>query len=107
MIHPLELSQSIRYHENHLPLLVSSKVLRFFGASQIDISFIQKKQFGPSEIFLIEVKNSLIGVKSSSRYHRLVREKKIILLLGYFFPNEQISFYYTFQKSHFDDDGLS
>jgi len=106
MINSLELTESFRYHQNDQPLLVSSKVLRNYGASQIDLSFIKFNQFGQQEIFVIELKQSSIGVRSSFVFKRMQREKKIIILLKQFFYNESISFYYSFQKSAFDHEGL-
>lgn len=53
---------SLELHTRHIPVLISSKLLRKYGCSQVDISFIKNKT-----LYLIEAKSSSLGVLASQK----------------------------------------
>ena len=51
-----ELQCSLYFHQNFIPFLISSKLLREVGAGQIDIAYLVQAK--PWRAFIIEVKNA-------------------------------------------------
>jgi hypothetical protein len=73
-----ELFVSHQYHQNNLPLLISSKFMRKKSMSQIDVAYIDQK----GEINIIEVKSSAIGLQVYyQRRDRLLKAQNYLSLL--------------------------
>ena len=62
-----ELQWSLYYHQKYVPFLISSKLLRNFGAGQIDIGFIKKNNLW--EAVLVEIKSK--SYPSKEQWKRL------------------------------------
>ncbi len=71
----LEAIFSRKFHKHHTPILISSVILRQFGAGQVDIAIMEKKE-NYNEITLFEVKSS-INI-SKKQILRLKRSAKIV-----------------------------